>query len=82
MNPHQLTTTLETKHCPNSTDAGGTPTTHHIQDGACTTCDRTPRTLAHQHGLNYEPPRPHPGGVAASSRARARVGFPGSTEVG
>ena len=42
---------IETKHCPNSTDAGGQSANHYVKDGACVICDRSIHALAHHYGL-------------------------------
>lgn len=46
-----LISQVEAKHCPNSTDAGGKPATHHVKDGACVICDRPTLALAFLHGI-------------------------------
>jgi hypothetical protein len=47
----ELTARVQAYHCPNSTDAGGSPANHYIKGGACVICDRTPLALAYLHGV-------------------------------
>ena len=47
----RLIKTIESKYCPNSTDAGGDATSHYIREGACIICDRTVWRLAEMHGI-------------------------------
>lgn len=52
MTSHKLIDALHMIRCPLSTDGGGTEANHYIKDGACVICDRTPYSLAIQHGLD------------------------------
>jgi len=47
-----LVSQIETKFCPNSTDAGGQASNHFVKYGACLICDRSIDSLAILHGLS------------------------------